>query len=712
MNVKVVLVNLFLIFLQLLLAIANTDVQIPRKTTENLIIDSSVNQWDKISEYTAQMMLNSDDSRQDKLDVTIFFMGKTSMYSVYEGFLQTMLKYGQDRIVIHIFDINKINASIVQMRNMHKDFLIILLDEKALGYQKFINAIFNRIFINKTEKMFVILSYRFTNKNALVVWNALLRSKYYNVYILVKHQSSETFKAYRTTMKKAGNMEIQMYLGKADEHKFLMMKDVLKGDEMSFIRIVFFGTYPISYVNNGSIIGADGNLIQEFSKKKQTTYKVMNEHQANPSINKINKDMETMGDISLYTHADIYSANIQTIRLNQMRGSCLLTPRNIPVLAYGRFNFLMDIPTVIMVLLSTLSVVICWKLITNEMTLTSILIATYEIMLNERASNIEGLTFRENILIYCFILSSFFLVSTFGSSLVSFEFSDSTWRSARNIEELNDSSTKFFSYLDESLVKHNNLPRIRQDLIMNYIKFYNTISLDIPDEFDENLVYVVYCDYANYFMHSSRNYRNGRQLFDKLILTQSYKTYNVMSSYFYIEEFKATVQKFIESGIYDFWKNVDLNKSFGSHRRDQQDKESDFEFKDLVVPLSLLGVGCLIAVIAFLIEYIAYRWFKIQPNQFNNRISTSIRKKKLKLDKWIQKFIIKRKLRAHKASSTEKGLSSDSFIPSKCHNKEHIRVRESIEGGFFIIQKIKRTKKSKSTRARFIQVQPCNPQED
>jgi len=253
MNIKVV--NLFLIFLQSLLVIANTNVQIstkiPRKTTESLIIDSSANQWDKIAEYTAQMILNSDDSRFDKLDVMIFYVGLTGMHPVYQGFLQNLLKYGDNKIVINVFFLSN-GTSIVQMRDIRKDFLIVLLDEKASGYEKFINDIFNRIFIDNTVRIFVILSYRFSTNSAIEVWSALLRSKFYNVYVIL-HQSSGRFNAYRTAISNDGNMEIQIYLRKADEHKFLMMKDVLKGDEMPFIRVIFFGTYPISYVNNGSL---------------------------------------------------------------------------------------------------------------------------------------------------------------------------------------------------------------------------------------------------------------------------------------------------------------------------------------------------------------------------------------------------------------------------------------------------------------------------
>jgi len=153
------------------------------------------------------------------------------------------------------------------------------------------------------------------------------------------------------------------------------------------------------------------------------------------------------------------------------------------------------------------------------MSITSIIFAVFELTLNFGATNIGGITFREKLLVYCFIFSSFILVSYYENVVLLFMLVVPTWRSAVSIEELNQSPTMFHTMFDKDIIYDNNLPRIRQELILDRVNFSELMSLEVPEKFDENLVYMVLCEYADYFIHSSGNYHNSRRLYNKIIIT-------------------------------------------------------------------------------------------------------------------------------------------------------------------------------------------------
>ncbi|KAL7024538.1 hypothetical protein ACKWTF_013094 [Chironomus riparius] len=184
------------------------------------------------------------------------------------------------------------------------------------------------------------------------------------------------------------------------------------------------------------------------------------------------------------------------------------------------------------------------------MSVMSILFAVYELILNLGASNIEQLTLRENFLVYCFIFSSFILVSHYESIILSLMLTESSLRSAYDLQELNGSSTKFYTFYDKNFAKRANLPIIRNDLVLNYMNLDGNTLPQVPENFDENLVYSVYCKYAEAFIHSQRNFRENLQLYDKLVVSQNLQSYTVSSGYFFIEKFRIFVRKLDESGIY------------------------------------------------------------------------------------------------------------------------------------------------------------------
>ncbi|KAL7041273.1 hypothetical protein ACKWTF_000698 [Chironomus riparius] len=473
-----------------------------KRTTSALLAFDNNQQWENLCKLMAQMMLNGDSSvNKDEVRVAVYIVGSKTISLVYEGFYQMLLKYGQYKITLNVY-----GTSFVSANYKDEDFVIFLIDEFAHDYENFIPDFFDEIIQDKSRKIFVILSSYTSARNFEIALNVLFSKKCYNVYA-INHEKSGLFAIVRIVIRKTVSNALKVHYQETKDKKFLMMKDVLKGDEVPFVRVIFFDSYPMSYAENGVIIGAEGNLINVFCKKRKIAYKIMNSAKRKPKFEELYNYLDQMGDISLYTNVNINSKNLKVIYINQMLGLCLLVPRNIPVSAYENFSFPLDRASMIMAFVSTISVIICWRLVTNEMSITAIIFAVYELILNLGASGIERITLRETFLVYCFIFSSFILVSFYESIFLSFMFATPTWRSASSLEELNDSNTMFYSFYDGVTARHNNFPRIRPEKILNFINFIETLSIEIPDYYDENLVYTIFCDYAEYFILSSRNYK-------------------------------------------------------------------------------------------------------------------------------------------------------------------------------------------------------------
>ena len=577
---------------------------------------------------------------------------------------------------------------------------------------------FPKILPNRSAKIICILNFKLASRMLASFWNDLTGVRYYNVYI-IKHQDSGSFQIHRTRIIKSDGDNLLIFLDKSKDDKFLTMREIAPDNLFPNIRILFYNAYPMSYVENGKIKGTEGNLIQEFSKKIQTPYQIISKNTSQPSMNEIKNVMETIGDINLFSYVNVYAGNIKTVFLNEIHGFCLLAPRNIPVSAYDNFEFPLDTPTIIIALVSVLSVIITWRMLTSSMSIASIIFAVGEIILNIGTSGIERLTLRENILVYCFMFSTFIMATFYESIFLSFMLAKSSMRSAYNLEELNNSNTKFFSFYDPKISQNSNMPSIRPGLVMNYVKYNYHLSLDVPENFDENLVYMVFCEYADFFIESSRNYRNGHRLFDNIILNQYFKTYNIRKGYFYIQEFEKLVQYLTESGIYKFWKmqDIQIHKTI----RDSESSEfSTISAEDMGLPIYILFTGCVAAFVVLLSEIIINRWSYLFERRIrcitNHQLRNNVQKKKLRLTKWSRKFLFNRKF-STKTMMQSNDKTMRHQADSNCllnqplstrPDKNYIRSRESTAGGYFVLKKFNKTaRKESKIKHRIIQVRPC-----
>lgn len=159
----------------------------------------------------------------------------------------------------------------------------------------------------------------------------------------------------------------------------------------------------------------------------------------------------------------------------------------------------------------------------------------------------------------------------------------------------------------------------------------------------------MYCDYGEYFVISERNFHSIKRLFDKKIIGQAYKTYNVHSGYSYIEEFKQLVADFMEFGLYTFWKQENSRSVNKLLKPDLMDAKNSLLNKyDMSVPIIILCIGYGFAFIIFLVEIILFKWRDHCINnvsEMGTNMKTRIKKRKLKLYKWKEKYIYNKKLR-------------------------------------------------------------------
>ncbi|CAG9803517.1 unnamed protein product [Chironomus riparius] len=643
------------------------------------VVDNSI-KWDKLTSRLGQMMMHSDVAAKKKaINVLIFSMVDQQGSLEFNGMLQSLAKHQPEAFS---YSLKEFKVSKVEVRF---EFSILLMDSSILNYDSFIRQNFILIFPDLSTKFFVIMTRSLDIRKVFNVWNVLSRNGYYNVYIVL--HSNTVFKMFRTYLE---DDHFQMI--ETNDTKFLTVKEMSEDSWMLHINIIYYNSYPMSYIENGDIIGSDGKLMHEFSKRVKIPFRIINRNMEKLLLNEIIQYLTTVADICLYANLNLKGDNVYNVWLNEMDGLCVLTPRNIPISSYDNLALPLDSMSLVMSFVSTVSVIVSWKLISiytaNGRSLQSIIVAILEIIFNTGASGIEQITKKEVILLYSFIFSSIILDSFYESLLLAFMLAEQTWRSAYDLTELNDSDTKFFKFYSKKAAEFGKVPSIREDLILNFVDIRSMTSLMIPKSFDENLVYLVSCKYADSFIKSTRNFNENRRIFDIIRITKMFQGYPVRKGFPFQDEFKTLVRTWSESGINKFWQKQSLERSmkYNKHKSNNKDEYFDMQF-----PLILLFTGCTVAFLAFIYENITSRCNSIsmkRGRKGEDRLNIQ-KPRKVKLTKWMNKFIYK-----------------DTFDSTQFnhinHKREAMKCRELISGGYFVIRKIRKRKQYRQ----IIQVRP------
>ncbi|CAG9806224.1 unnamed protein product [Chironomus riparius] len=233
-------------------------------------------------------------------------------------------------------------------------------------------------------------------------------------------------------------------------------------------------------------------------------------------------------------------------------------------------------------------------------------------------------------------------------------------RSAKSVQELIDTETKFYSYIDTSRQSYEHIPIIPDNLIIKKVDLAFSVSLQVPINFDKDLVYFVFCQYADNFIESSRNLLDGQAMFDKIVLKETYQRFMVRKGFFFVDEFTTLINNLQESGTYKFWYKQANEKSLGKLQAVEHTKESAFDvisFSGMAIPLIVLLVGCFVSFMFFIFENIVNRLKESCLNRIvlmRNRVKGLKIKRSVNLDKWLQKYVYKNKFKADETIKARK----------------------------------------------------------
>jgi len=268
-----------------------------------------------------------------------------------------------------------------------------------------------------------------------------------------------------------------------------------------------------------------------------------------------------------------------------------------------------------------------------------------------------------------------------------------------------------FSLFRPTWAPKESFPIIPDDLIINKVDLLSQLTLQVPTKFDKDLVYFVFCQYADSFLASSRNLLNEGRIYDKIILGETHQRFTARKGFFFIDEFVKLTVRLQESGIYKFWHKQAYDESLGNVKAVDYNEVSAFDiigFSGMGIPLVVLLIGCMVSLIVFLIECTIYKWKESCLNRIkmmrNQDQGLSV-KRKIKLDKWMQKYLYKKKVGGTiKARKDKLPPVIDQVLAMDMKN-EIIRGRESVNGAFFGFKKFKKPTKQR-IRHRIIQVKP------
>jgi len=649
------------------------------------------------------MMLNSDVAQtKETINVLLFMMVNEETSSDFYGINQAFSKAANERItftleVLYFFPTATLTYNRMNV-DMTFEFTILLMHSSIQNYSYFIKLNFHKIFPDQFMSLIFIVTGTMNMNKIFNDWASLTVMGYYNVYAVL-HKDSTTFLVLRTYLKRN-----DFAIDETQDIKYMTIKNLPEYPWTYIINTIYYDSYPMSYYRNGKFIGVEGQLIEEFSKKINIPYQVINPDPTQVSYQEASKYLVRDADICLSSNIHLLGRNFDRVLLNEIDGLCVLTPRNIPVSLYDNLTLPLDALSLVLSFVSTVSVILSWKIISiytaNERSLKSITIAVIEIIFNIGASGIEQLTKKEIVLVYSFIFSSVVLISFYESFVLAFILVSPTWRSAHDLTELNDSGATFFTFYTKELATFSSVPFIREELIQNKLDLTSMSDLIVPESFDKNLVYLVTCNYADLFVRSMRNIDEDRKIFDVIKITEMFKGYPIRKGFQYANEFKQIVENLVESGIYKFWQQKSIQPSLSNSKRINIEEQ---EYFDMKFPLILLITGCSISFLVFLYENFISRWKSTCMNRIGviqDNLQHQQVKRKLKLTKWMSKYIYKKKL----SKSSLVAECSSQFHPIN-HAHETIKCREKISGGYFVIKKMKKIRRTKKL-PKIIQVRP------
>lgn len=328
-------------------------------------------------------------------------------------------------------------------------------------------------------------------------------------------------------------------------------------------------------------------------------------------------------DINLNTYTNPKLDVTEVLDLYEIDGSCFMVPVNIQTSFFDNILIPFDAYTLAMMFISTLTTCLVWKLLSSQsrskFPFSFIFINIFKCSIGMGFDHEDKISRKEKILLYSFLFSSILLVSLYQSILIAIMLTNVEMRSIQSFQELNQSNTKIYAFLSKSRIK------FRDDLVMTKISSATQLEsiYSLPSDYDPNLAYLVPCSYAEAFVGTSLNFKDGKKIFNILpeVLAKYSSSYLVNRNFPYIKQLKFAVEQLRESGIRNYWKsNLLVNSHF--HSTDNE-KSSMINLKRFWFPFVILAIGASLGCILFLCEQIIYyikykRGKKVQKFQFHS----------------------------------------------------------------------------------------------
>lgn len=410
---------------------------------------SHAEEWECITKYLATIMTNSQTMHENgKLEVTVFLLNQLKWNQQYEGFQSALSKSLSKNIVTTSMSFASLKP------NVKTDFVIIFTTPEPLNYKQLVEHVIRLIFISRHTKFFIIIrNWYDKNKIAHLLWTELIQYGYLNIFIALEINYGSFF-IYHTSFVSNNKVSLIKIESHNTNDKFMTVKDTLTQDIRISINILAFNSFPSSFIKNNKVYGVDGYLIDEFVKKINASYRNVHAGDKNPSIPQIISYMSDSVDICLCAHYSIEDTHLETIWIYEIDGVCLLAPRNIHVSSYDSFSSGMDRTSIILAIVTGLLVFICWKIIKmyseHRMSTLEIFFSVVRLAFFNSSFDLNRLSLKEKFLVFSFMFASFFMSNLYDSSILSFIMTDTTVRSAKDIEELNNTDTKFYLYYDDT----------------------------------------------------------------------------------------------------------------------------------------------------------------------------------------------------------------------------------------------------------------------
>lgn len=428
---------------------------------------------------------------------------------------------------------------------------------------------------------------------------------------------------------------IHKYTKTLDHYSYKKVAAVTKADDyrpyMRNLKISYQEVLPYSYLDDENhIVGVDGNLIDEFCKHIGLDYKIINKMELNgPQTMKIDINFNRRSSIDNFMSQDI--AHLYDTSPAQ----CFLAPRDIPV--YRAFANPFDNFVTTFLVSTVVLIAVLWKLMkwlqNEELSLADLIISMLKIFIGLAIDENRWRywSMKERFLLMPFLFMSIILIALYQSFLISTLIVEHPMKSVRSMEQLNQSDTQIYEYLDGI---HN----FKDEKIVNLVPINSSkhAILMLPENYDKNLAYAVRCRFAEDFVRSRRNMQEKRILFDVLDDPQyprAYSTYIIADDFPYKNKFKFSVMALEESGVTNFWTKRLIRDQFPKHPKAD---DNGYNFLGIMIfPFLLIGCGILISFGAFMMEGIHNRYYgwliewMIRYRIFENILVGEIRKKRM-----------------------------------------------------------------------------------